>query len=36
MEHLGWRVGHIRFYEWNNYHDEKEKAIYLKRKLRVL
>lgn len=36
MEQLGWRIGQIRFYEWNNYHDEKEKAIYLKRKLRVL
>lgn len=34
LSQLGWKIGQIRFYEWNNYHDEKEKSIYLRRKLR--
>ena len=32
----GWNLLQIPFFEWRNFHDEREKALYLTRKLRTL
>lgn len=31
----GWKIVSVPYYQWNSYHDELEKSLYLKRKLKL-